>query len=183
MRHLLEEGNMAPSFALTDVLGESVDSNAYLGHKWMLSFYRYAECLFCNLRTKHLMDRVEEWDAKGFKMVAVWQSPQEDMLKYMEKHKPPYPVIPDPKRSLYKEYGVETHNFWGFVKGCFHLPNVYNALKNGYMINVGKGSKTLIPADFLIDEEGRIIKVYYGTHIGDHLPIEVINDFVNSRNQ
>jgi len=35
-------------------------------------------------------------------------------------------------------------------------------------------SITLVPADFLIGPDGRILVAYYGKDISDHLPIEII---------
>jgi peroxiredoxin len=41
-----------------------------------------------------------------------------------------------------------------------------------------EGSKTRIPADFLIDEEGILRHVYYGRHMDDHMPLDWIEDFL-----
>ncbi|MBD1430009.1 thioredoxin domain-containing protein [Sphingobacterium litopenaei] len=39
------------------------------------------------------------------------------------------------------------------------------------------GSLTRLPADFIIDENGKIKAVHYGTNIEDHLPItEILNN-------
>jgi hypothetical protein len=35
-----------------------------------------------------------------------------------------------------------------------------------------------MPADFLIDEEGRIVEAYYGSDAGDRIPMERIELFL-----
>jgi len=40
-----------------------------------------------------------------------------------------------------------------------------------------EGDKSIVPADFLIKEDGSIHTAFYGNHIGDHLPIENIPIF------
>ena len=42
-----------------------------------------------------------------------------------------------------------------------------------------EGTKTRIPADFLINPDGTIHEVYYGEKIGDHIPFERVEAFLN----
>ena len=42
----------------------------------------------------------------------------------------------------------------------------------------GLNTSNLMPADFLIDEQGRIIDAYYGDDAGDHIPFERIELFI-----
>jgi len=51
--------------------------------------------------------------------------------------------------------------------------------KEGKVLVKGKnlnrdGNMNRIPADFLIDENGKIAIAYYGKNISDHLPLETI---------
>jgi hypothetical protein len=51
------------------------------------------------------------------------------------------------------------------------------ALWSGFMIGKMEGKKTLLPADFLIDD--LIVKrAYYGKKISDHIPMDEIIDFI-----
>jgi len=43
-----------------------------------------------------------------------------------------------------------------------------------------EGDKAIVPADFLINEDGTIHTAYYGNNIGDHIPIELINEFIHN---
>jgi hypothetical protein len=38
-----------------------------------------------------------------------------------------------------------------------------------------------MPADFLIDEYGRIVEAYYGGDAGDRIPIERVEAFLTQR--
>jgi len=40
------------------------------------------------------------------------------------------------------------------------------------------GDWAMIPADFLIGPDFRIAEAFYGRHIGDHLPLERIEAFL-----
>jgi hypothetical protein len=41
----------------------------------------------------------------------------------------------------------------------------------------GMATGNLMPADFLIDEEGNVVETYYGQDAGDHIPMERIELF------
>jgi hypothetical protein len=41
------------------------------------------------------------------------------------------------------------------------------------------GALTRIPAEFLIDEKGKLILAHYGKFMGDHLPIETLKKVLN----
>ena len=43
------------------------------------------------------------------------------------------------------------------------------------------GPKNLIGADFLIDENGKVVNAYYGKYSGDFIPIESIKKFAMSK--
>jgi peroxiredoxin len=42
----------------------------------------------------------------------------------------------------------------------------------------GFNTNNLMPADFLIDEEGRIVETYYGSDAGDRIPLERVELFL-----
>jgi hypothetical protein len=42
----------------------------------------------------------------------------------------------------------------------------------------GLDTNNLMPADFLIDEEGRIVEAYYGGDAGDRIPLERVELFL-----
>ena len=176
--HRLKAGMPAIDFEAQDINGKPISLSRYKGKKVMLSFYRYAECLFCNLQIHQLLQKQAEFDAKGLQMIAVFQSPVQDVIKAMQKHQAPFPIIANSGRDLYKRYGVEEHSPAGFAKSLLKVGKTMRAFKNGYFVKVGKGSKTLIPADFLIDETGIIRTAFYANDISGHISMDEIMRFL-----
>jgi len=174
----LEVGNSLIHFRLPDIHEQIVDTQAYQGKKLMISFYRYAECMFCNLRIHDFLKRYPRYQEAGLHKIAFFQSPKEDILQYAGKDNPPFPIIPDSNRDIYKQYKVVIASAMGFVKGGLRVDRFIRAMANGYFMKMGKGSKTLIPADFLIDETGTIVNAYYGSDISDHIPFAEIEAFL-----
>lgn len=175
----LSPATPAPAFALPDLNGEVVSLDRFRGRKLLLSFYRYASCPFCNLRVHALTQRAPDWQARGLDLVAVFQSPRESILEHAGGEARPFPILPDPGRELYRRYGVEG-SWGGFLRGGLQLGKLASALKEGYMPGRMEGEINMVPADFLIDEEGRIAVAYYGRDISDHLDIAAIEDFLGA---
>lgn len=173
----LGTGAPAPEFAVTDLAGKPVSLEAYRGKPVLLSFYRYAACVFCNLRTHDVIERAPAWQAKGLVILAFFQSPAASMKKYVGTQAPPFALIPDPAREVYAKYGVEASG-WGMLRGLTRVGDMNRGKALGLLHNAPEGETTLLPADFLIDAEGRIAEAYYAQDIGDHLPFERIDRFV-----
>lgn len=119
-------------------------------------------------------------EKKGFEMVAVFQSPRDDMLKYVDKQAPEFALIADPERKLYKQYKVEERNWLKWIIGVLRLGRGLKSLSKGFGIRFGYGSTALVPADFLINPDGTIHTAYYGSDITDHLPIKEIEAFIEA---
>lgn len=51
----------------------------------------------------------------------------------------------------------------------------------GFKMGKPDGSITRVPADFLIDQLGTVEQSYYGTDIGDHIPLNRIDNFLTQK--
>ena len=174
----LQVAQSAPDFSMEDHLGNRVSLSNLRGKKVMLSFYRYASCPLCNLRVHELIKLHEEFSRKGLTMVAFFHSPRETILEYVGKQGPPFLIIPDPERKVFDLYGIEESEE-KYNKGAANKDRIEAAHALGF--ESGKkvdGSRYVVPADFLIDEQGIIRTAYYGADISDHLPIEDIEKFL-----
>ncbi|MES2919430.1 MAG: peroxiredoxin-like family protein [Pseudomonadota bacterium] len=169
----LSPGAPAPIFSLPDLHGQATGLQQYRGRKLLLSFYRYASCPFCNLRVHQLSQLAPAWQARGLDLVAVFQSPRESILEHAGKEARPFAILPDPGRGLYRAYGVEG-SWGGFLKGSLQVGKLTAALKQGFLPGKMEGDINMVPADFIIGEDGRVLVAYYGRDISDHLPVEVI---------
>lgn len=142
----------------------------------MLSFFRFAACPFCNMRMHDIVERFAEFD-NGFTVVAVFDSPLDNLARYAIRHKAPFPILADQDNRYYRAYSIE-HSVGGVVKGLvLRMPTLIKGLLRGYVPTRINGQLTTMPADFLIDHQGVIQVAYYGKDEGDHLPIEQVKDF------
>jgi peroxiredoxin len=172
-----EPGDSAPHLILPALDGKLFDTSSLAGRPWMLSFFRFASCPFCNLRMHELVTRHNELP-DDFAIVSVFDSPLDNLQKHAGKHRAPFAVLADEHNRYYQKYGIE-HSIPGVLKGMFlRMPQLlYGMFVKGYLPLSIKGSMTTMPADFLIDEQGIIRLSHYGKDEGDHLPFEQIKVF------
>lgn len=175
----LKVGMKAPNFSLKSIDGQMITLDSMKGKKFMLSFYRYASCPFCNLRISFLMGLHEELKLDK-QMIGVFQSTESDMQSYVSNQKPQFPICSDYEREYYKTYGVEK-SLMAYILGAMKVKTLYRAYQKGFKISKSMGPKTTIPADFLIDEKGIIIYAYYGNDISDHLDLDIVEVFFSAQ--
>ena len=167
----LKQGQSAPEFETNDIQGNPANPRS-ASEFILLSFFRYASCPLCNLGVRELINRHDELRKNNIKVLAVFQSPREKVLHYVGKQHPPFQIIPDPEKRLYKMYAVES-SWLGFFKAwSVGINKVVKAvIGNGFLPGSVENELHRIPADFVIDNNGVLVSVYYGSDIGDHIPI------------
>jgi len=171
-----KEGNNISPIVLPAIDGSTFDSSSLSGRPFMLSFFRFASCPFCNLRVHQLVQHYAEFGA-DFNMVAIFDSPLENLVRHSDKHKAPFPILADEANKYYREFGIE-HSLTRMLKGMFfRMPTLLKSMFMGNVPLVFKGSLITMPADFLIDRDGIIRTAYYGKDEGDHLSFEKVKAF------
>lgn len=175
----LQAGNSAIDFIAKDINGTDVKLSDYRGRKIILSFYRNVSCPFCNRRVHQIMGHSVRLKKAGVQMVFLFES-SNDKLSSSVFHKgiSPWPLIGDPDKNVYKQYGVEQSTFK--MMKTMVVANVGQAKKdvNDFDLPADKeASMNLIPADFFIDENFKIVKAHYGGHLDDHVDIEELKVF------
>lgn len=171
-------GDTAPAFQVKDIQNREINLENYRGRKVLLSFYRYASCPLCNLRISELLGKQAAWKAGGLDLIAVFQSPESSIDRYVGKQGIPFPVIADPGRKLYDQYGVHA-DLLKFAASALHPEKLLQAAKKGFFPGKVENKVAMIPADFLIDESGKIFLAYYGKDASDHLDASVIESFIH----
>lgn len=169
-------GDEAPGVCLPSIEGSMFDTASLGGRRFMLSFYRFASCPFCNLRVHELVKRFAEL-GDGFTMVAVFDSPLDNLRRHAAKHKAPFPILADETGILYERYGIERSTLGMFKGMLLRAPTLVKAMAKGYVPTSLKGSLITMPADFLIDERGIIQAAHYGKDEGDHLLFDKVRAF------
>ncbi|MEE9543938.1 MAG: peroxiredoxin-like family protein [Thermodesulfobacteriota bacterium] len=169
-------GDELTRIILPAIDGTEFDTERLKGRPFMLSFFRFAGCPFCNMRIHKLVKRFAEF-GEGFTIVAIFDSPIDNLVFHTRGHKAPFPILADEDNRYYREYGIE-HSIGGMLKGMvYRMPTLVGAMGRGYVPTTIKGSMTTMPADFLVDRNGVIQAAHYGGDEGDHLSIEEIKDF------
>jgi len=170
-------GSKVKDIKLPSIDGSIFELESVKGRPFMLSFLRFASCPFCNLRINELVRRFDEF-GDDFTVVAIFDSPLDNLKSHAEGHKAPFSILADEDNTYYRDYGIE-HSFFGMLKGMFlRMPVLLQGmLLKGYLPTTIKGSITTMPADFLIDREGIIRNAYYGKDEGDHLAFDEVKAF------
>jgi peroxiredoxin len=144
--------------------------------KTLITFYRFASCPFCNLRLNEFCLRYKELD-KNFRVVAIFNSPLDFLTKSTKKNTAPFPILANENFEYFKKFGVK-QSVRKFVVGstleCF---KIFKAFGLGYFPLPVKGSMTTVPVDILLNKDGIIEKVYYGSNTTDHLKFDDIKTF------
>lgn len=179
MSQKLKIGDKAPGFEITDTDGNIIKLSNYKGQKVLIAFFRYAGCPVCNFRVHELIENYDSISSKGYGIIAIFESNTITLKEYLSETGVPFTVIGDPHLKLYKEYSVEK-SFWKTLSSVFKK-QTKEAMKKGNKLFSKKykrnGNLTRLPADFIVDENGILKAVHYGTNISDHLPI---TEFLNN---
>lgn len=174
----LQVGDLAPDFEMTNLAGEAVTLSDFKGQKVFLSFYRFATCPLSNFRVAQAMREHKHFE-DDVTFVGVFESSDQYLKKFVQPRQLPFQVMADPKAALYQRYGVEA-SWFSALKGFARLSYVFKALfRSGYRPGMLHGSISRVPADFLIDEEGRILALHYGQDIVDHMAFDQLRAHLN----
>ena len=164
----------APSLDLVDIYGKPIAIGR--GRRTLLSFFRDAACPFCNFRVYELTHHHQSLSALGLDVVAVFGSSQAEVLRFVARHPRPFRIAADPVGSSHARYGIE-RSLWGKLKAiATRVPTLVRGLRIVGL--AGLNTNNLMPADFLIDEDGRIVETYYGGDAGDRIPLERVELFL-----
>ena len=128
----LVPGVKAKNIRLPALDGSIFETESVKGKLVMLSFLRFASCPFCNLRVNELVRRFDEF-GNDFTIVAVFDSPLDNLTRHAEGHKAPFPILADENNKYYREHGIE-HSALGVLKGMFlRMPTLLKGMIKGYI--------------------------------------------------
>ena len=171
----LKPPTMAPQLALTDVEGKPVAIGGATGRPTLLCFFRDASCPFCNFRIYELTNRYERLATQGLEIIAVFGATPQRIKRFAARKPRPFTVIADPAATSHDAYGIQ-RSLWRKLKAiATRVPTLFRGLR---IVGVaGLNTNNLLPADFLIDEKGRIVHAWYGRDAGDRIPFELVESF------
>lgn len=134
-----------------------------------LQFRRYSGCAVCNLHLRSFIDHQQALCNAGIQEIVIFNSSRDHILADIPDS--PFPIIADPHKYLYREFGVETSPLAVFNPKVW-LPAMKGALRFGVQLPRDKETMNGLPADFLVDSQGKIIAVHYGTHAYDQWTLD-----------
>ncbi|TMF86751.1 MAG: AhpC/TSA family protein [Chloroflexi bacterium] len=159
-------GDTVPATTLVSVTGESIkfpDPNRVVH----LQLRRFVDCPICNTHIAEMRGRAREIEAAGIKEVIVFHSSAKSIRSYQKDV--PFVLVGDPKKALYKEFGVESS--LGFISRK-SLGAAMRGIAHGHFGLRLSGGPFGLPGDFLIAPSGRIKAVKYGTHAYDQWSVD-----------
>jgi len=133
----LAAGTRALAFKGKDQNGKTVSLTDYKGKKVVLFFYPQDDTPTCTIEACNLRDNYSELQKEGLSVLGISPDDEASHKKFEEKYQLPFTLVADPKQKIIEAYGV-----WGE--------------KNLY----GRKYMGLHRTTFIIDEQGKIIKIF-----------------------
>ena len=134
---MLQQGTLAPDFTLTDDQGEQVTLSAFKGKKVVLYFYPKDNTSGCTTEACGFRDSHAKILAKGAVVLGVSPDSVKSHQGFKLKFALPFHLLSDPDHAVAELYGA-----WGEKK-------LY-----------GKAYFGILRTTFIIDEQGKIAKVF-----------------------
>jgi peroxiredoxin Q/BCP len=134
---MLQEGMMAPDFALTADGDREVALSDFRGQRVVLYFYPKDDTPGCTTEACNFRDDYSEVMAAGAVVLGVSPDSVKSHDKFKLKYELPFALLSDPDHQVAEMYGA-----WGEKK-------MY-----------GRTYMGIIRSTFVIDEEGKIVKVF-----------------------
>src|SRR5438105_556448 len=159
-------GDIVPSTTLESVTGEPIklpDPNRPVH----LQFRRFVDCTICNTHIDEVRRRAREIEAAGVKEVIVFHSSAKSIRSYQKDV--PFELVGDPKKALYKEFGVESSLGFLTLKS---LGAAMRGVAHGHFGVRPPGGPFGLPGDFLMAPSGPIEAAKYGTHAYDQWSVD-----------
>ena len=181
---ILQQNVTVPVFNLKDIYGRQIDLETYQNRKLLIGFFRHAGCPFCNLRVHALTKVHQEFQQKGLEMIFFFESKEQVILRSsFHQGISPIPIISDPLKVWYKQYGLENSTLKSVAS---HLTSfvqtAWKAQVTGvpvHMMASGESFGTM-PAEFLIDKNLLVRRIHYSERLNQRLYIEDIRAFAES---
>ena len=149
----LAVGDKAPAFTLKDQNGKAVKLSGAKGHRVVVYFYPKADTPGCTQQSCSLRDAFPQLKKLNAVVFGISPDPVEKQKKFDDKYGLGFPLLSDTDHAVAEAFGV-----WGE--------------KSMY----GKKYMGTIRKTFLIDEKGKIAKVFDKVNVSEHAD-EVLKAF------
>ena len=150
---MVKEGEIAPDFILKHKDGEMMYLSDFQGQRVVLYFYPKDDTPGCTKEACSFRDANDVFEEKNIKVLGV--SPDDDAshTEFAEKYNLPFQLLADPDHKIAKAYGAY-----------------------GDKQFMGKNYQGILRKTFLIDEQGKIKKIFDKVNVSEHAD-EVLQAF------
>lgn len=152
---MLNEGDIAPDFTTKDQSGKELKLSDFRGRRVVLYFYPKDDTPGCTKQACSLRDSYDAFTEKGIKVLGVSNDDEASHRKFISKFSLPFDLLADTEKEIVNAYGV------------YGEKNMY-----------GKKYMGINRTTFLIDEEGKIKKIFKKVNVDEHAD-EVLKAFEN----
>ena len=140
----LEPGDTAPPFEVADQHERRVSLSDLRGRKVLVYFYPEADTPGCTTQSCSLRDHRQDLAGIGTEVIGISPDMPDKQLAFDRKYGLGFPLLSDPRHEVAEAWGA-----WGEKK---------------------RGGIGIIRSSFLVDEEGRIERAWYGVTPQETVP-------------
>ncbi len=142
---MLKAGDKAPDFKLIADNGETVSLKDLKGRKVILYFYPKDMTSGCTVEACDFRDNIKKFEKKNAVIIGVSPDDTKSHIKFKTKHDLPFTLLSDETHKMLEAYGV------------WQEKSMY-----------GRKYMGVVRTTFLIDEKGRIEKVWEKVKVDGH---------------
>jgi thioredoxin-dependent peroxiredoxin len=142
---MLKEGDKAPEFTSKDQDGNPLSLKDFRGKRVVLWFYPKDDTPGCTLEACSLRDSSNKFVKKDIQILGVSNDNKKSHQKFISKFDLPFTLIADTDKKIVEQYGVL-----------------------GEKSMYGKKYMGIIRTTFLIDEDGKIAKIFNKVDVENH---------------
>ena len=141
----LKQGQQAPDFKLKDTYGKLHSLKDYRGKKIILYFYPKDNTTGCTIEACEFRDGYKLFTDRKAVILGVSPDNEASHKKFVDKHNLPFTLLADINAEVSKKYGV-------------YGPKSF----------MGKKYNGIYRTTFLIDEKGKILKIFENVKAAGH---------------
>lgn len=150
----LATGQQAPAFILEDQYGDNLDIRSLAGQKVLVYFYPKAMTPGCTVQAQALRDSLDALGKFNIKVLGISPDPVKRLAKFTERDQLNFTLLSDEDHAVADAFGI-----WGEKKF------------------MGKTFDGIHRISFLLDEQGKVVKVFDKFKTKDHH--QVVLDYLS----
>lgn len=141
----LKIGDYAPAFELLNQDGIKISLKDFIGKKIILYFYPKDNTPGCTIEACDFSEDYEKFSEKNAVIIGISPDSVKSHANFIQKYNLKHILLSDSEKEISRIYGA-----WGIKK------------------NYGKEYEGIIRSTFVIDEKGKIIKIYKNVKAKNH---------------